>query len=93
MHGAGRNVFIDWDLAGPGSALWDLALSVLGFAGIGTDWTLERVGRQLRELVDAYGLDESDRIKLVELMPRRYQAMYDVLEQGHQSGKQPWTRM
>ena len=93
VHGAGRNVFIDWDLAGPGSALWDLAFSAHSFAGVGTSWSLELVGQRLCELVDGYDLDETDRIKLIELLPRRYQAMYDVLKRGHERGTQPWARM
>src|SRR5690606_34540241 len=32
VHGTSRSVFIDWDLAGPGSVLWDLAWSAQSFA-------------------------------------------------------------
>ena len=35
VHGGDRAAIIDWDLAGPGSPLWDIALSVHGFCGVG----------------------------------------------------------
>ena len=93
VHGAGRAVFIDWDLAGPGSALWDLAWAAHGFADLTPGATITDAGRRLRSLVDGYGLDGTDRERLVALLPTRYQAMFDLLERGHRTGTQPWARL
>lgn len=93
VHGADRAVFIDWDLAGPGSRLWDIAWAAHSFAGVGADKDPAAAATDLQALVDGYGLDQSDRERLIDLMPRRYLAMYELLESGHRDGVQPWARL
>ncbi|HEX7135927.1 MAG TPA: phosphotransferase [Iamia sp.] len=81
VHGAGRTVLIDWDSAGPGTRLWDLAWAALSFADLAPTG--------VRDLADGYGLDEADRRGLVGLLPRRAQGMVDLLR----SGGEPWARL
>lgn len=81
VHGAGRVVLIDWDGAGPGTRLWDLAWSVISFADL--------VPAGVRALADGYGLDEEGRRALVALLPRRAQRMADLLR----TGGEPWSRL
>jgi hypothetical protein len=65
--------FIDWDVAAPGTRLWDLAYAAHGFVPLTPDPATARPdpAQRLRVLVDAYGLDECDRMQLAELLPRR----------------------
>lgn len=93
VHGSGRAAFIDWDLAAPGSRLWDLAWATHSFAGLATGADLQVVGEKLRRFVEGYGLGGEDRRRVVDLLPRRYQAMYDLLEGGHRDGVEPWGRL
>lgn len=93
IHGAGRGVFIDWDAAGPGSQLWDLAWASHSFAGIAPSVDPGVAGQRLRAFIDGYGLDEDERPMLVGLLPQRYSAMYDVLAAGRDSGEEPWASM
>jgi Ser/Thr protein kinase RdoA (MazF antagonist) len=83
--------FIDWDGAGPGSRLWDLAYAVHGFSVVtpaaDPDWVAERIAA----LVDGYGLDSSDRARLVPMLARRTWSMYELLLDGHRAGWQPWA--
>ncbi|HEV7720867.1 MAG TPA: phosphotransferase [Iamia sp.] len=81
VHGADRVVLIDWDAAGPGTGLWDLAWAAISFAD------LAPVG--VRALADGYGLDEGDRRALADLLPRRAQGMVDRLR----AGGEPWSRL
>lgn len=81
VHGAGRVVFVDWDAAGPGTRLWDLAWSTISF----TDLVPERVV----EVADGYGLDEAERTRLARLLPERAEAMAQLLR----TGGEPWSRL
>jgi hypothetical protein len=81
VHGAGRVVVIDWDGAGPGTRLWDLAWSALSFAD------LDPVG--VRALADGYGLDEGERRALAALLPLRARRMTDLLR----TADEPWSRL
>jgi hypothetical protein len=100
-------VFIDWDVAAPGTRLWDLAYAAHGFVPLapnrpdrppgaappnGTTPDDEAAAR-LRVLADAYGLDEAQRRVLVPLLARRTRAMYDFLADQSARGNQPWTRL
>lgn len=94
--GADRWVFIDWDGAAPGSRLWDLAYAAHGFVPLsaGGGWPVDGFGHRLRVLVDAYGLDaEADRRALVAELARPARAMYDLLADGHATGRQPWSAL
>ncbi|ARQ72406.1 phosphotransferase [Streptomyces marincola] len=90
--------FIDWDLAAPGTRLWDLAWAALGFVPLSGNPAFRRADRdaaaRLRLFADAYGLDdEEERRALVPLLPQRALAMYDFLKSSHAAGSQPWARL
>lgn len=87
--------FIDWDTAGPGTRLWDLAYAIHGFAPLSADPAHQRgdAGRRLRVIADAYGLTEQQRLDLIPLLARRTQAMHDFLAHQAARGAQPWTRL
>lgn len=87
--------FIDWDGAGPGSRLWDLAYAAHGFVPLSADrrWRHLDAAHRLRILVDAYGLDEEQRLTLVPMLARRAHAMHDLLVSEAAKGTQPWLRL
>lgn len=91
--GTGGWVFIDWDGAGPGSRLWDLAYAAHGFVPLHAGGTPAVDGPRLRALVDGYGLDAGDRARLPALIERHTRGMYRLLVDGHRSGRQPWARL
>lgn len=86
---------IDWDAAGPGTRLWDLAYAAHGFLPLSADpaWARPDAAHRLRVLVDAYGLDEPDRLRLLDLLPARTRSMHDFLAAQHALGGEPWTRL
>jgi hypothetical protein len=87
--------FIDWDGAGPGSRLWDLAYAVKAFVPLSADpsWQRPDAAARVRVLADAYGLDEEQRRCLAPMLARRARAMHDLLAAGHAHGRQPWARL
>lgn len=91
--GQDRWVFIDWDSAGPGSRLWDLAYAAHGFVGMAPGNDASTDADRLAALVDGYGLADDDRLRLVGLLPRRVRSMFDLLVSGHSTGAQPWSRL
>ena len=91
--GTDRWVFIDWDNAGPGSRLWDLAYAAHGFVGMAPGNDVAADAARLAALLDGYGLAGDDRLALVALLPRRIRAMHDLLVSGHRTGAQPWSRL
>jgi len=88
-----RWVFIDWDGAGPGSRLWDLAYAAHGFVGMHQDGEPTMDGLRLRSLIDGYGLNEDQRRQLPALIAAHVRGMYDLLHDGHTTGRQPWARL
>jgi phosphotransferase family enzyme len=65
---------IDFDTAGPGPRVWDVAHAAYRFARLGAnDLELQEQGRRLRLFCDAYGLEE--RTTLVETIERRVEAL------------------
>lgn len=88
-----RWVFVDWDGAGPGSRLWDLAYAVHGFVPLhaGGDPVIE--GPRLRALADGYGLDEQQRLNLPPLIAAHVRGMSDLLRRSELTGEQPWARL
>ncbi|HEY3505294.1 MAG TPA: aminoglycoside phosphotransferase family protein [Actinocatenispora sp.] len=90
-----RWAFIDWDGAGPGTRLWDLAYALHGFVPLSADPHRAgvRFGHRLRVFADAYGLGEGERRDLVELLDVPAGAMYDLLADGAATGTQPWARL
>lgn len=91
--GADRWVFIDWDNAGPGSRLWDLAYAAHGFVPLAPEMPVGEAGSRLAALVDGYGLDEQGRRELVDLLVPRILSMYSLLERGSRDRVQPWSRL
>ena len=88
-----RWVFIDWDGAGPGSRLWDLAYAVRAFLPLEAGGDPQVDAGRLRAMADGYGLDESQRLALADLLAPRAQAMVDLLCDGARTGTQPWARL
>ena len=88
-----RWVFIDWDGAGPGSRMWDLAYAASTFVPFcaGGDPALD--GPRLRALADGYGLDEQQRTALPALIGAHTRGMYDLLHSASLTGDQPWARL
>ena len=56
--GRSRWAFIDWDHAGPGSRLWDLAYAAHGFVPLDPATPPELAGERLAALVSGYRLSE-----------------------------------
>src|SRR5215469_2958778 len=90
-----RWAFIAWDLAAPGTRLWDVAYAVHGFVPLSASsrWQRRDAGTRLRIFADAYGLDERQRRQLVPMLARRTRAMYDFLDRQAIAGVQPWSQM
>ncbi len=90
----GSLVAIDWDAAGPGTRLWDLAYAAHSFAPLyrqGAD--IENASSRLRRLVDGYGLSDDERWDLVPLLSQRSQRMYDYLDKMRQTRQSPWIEL
>jgi Ser/Thr protein kinase RdoA (MazF antagonist) len=87
--------FIDWDNAGPGSRLWDLAYAAHGFVPLSPDASIsdEVAGQRLAALVESYDLDAKERGLLVDMLGPRIRSMYELLRSGHETGTQPWNRL
>lgn len=92
---AGEWVLIDWDAAGPGSRLWDIAYALHGFVPLSADarWRRADAADRLRVFADAYGLDEPQRCRLVPLLTRRTRTMHDFLREQAALRHQPWTTL
>ncbi|MGC9665286.1 phosphotransferase enzyme family protein [Planosporangium sp. 12N6] len=86
-------VLIDWDAAGPGSRLWDLAYAAQSMAGLRPDRPPREAAVRLRAFVDGYGLDEASRPALATMLGRRARAMYDLLRDAAEQHRQPWARI
>lgn len=85
--------FIDWDLAAPGTRLWDLAYAMHGFVPLSANsrWQVPDAGFRVRVFADAYGLNEHQRRELVPMLARRARAMYDFLARQAEAAVQPWA--
>lgn len=91
--GGERWVFIDWDCAGPGSRLWDLAYAAHGFVPLEPHGDPAVDAPRLRALVDGYGLGRPQREALPELIVGHTLGMYELLLRGSRTGEQPWARL
>jgi hypothetical protein len=89
----GRWVFIDWDNAGPGTRMWDLAYAAHGFVPLTPGVPLASACRRLVALADGYRLDEEGRRSLADLLVPRIRSMFDLLRDGHRRGVDPWGRL
>ena len=86
-------VLIDWDGAGPGSRLWDLAYAAQAMTGLRPDRPLDQAVERLRVFVDGYGLDDEGRAELALMLGRRAWGMYGLLRDGADRRLQPWARI
>lgn len=88
----GRAVaLIDFDLAGPGSRVWDVAGAARLWAPLrlDSDITDARRGRALHRLevlLDAYGLGAADRARLVDAVLAHHDWSYDIVRTAARSG-------
>ncbi|MEV8373753.1 phosphotransferase [Kribbella sp. NPDC056861] len=85
---------IDFDLAGPGSALWDVAAAVRLWAPLRPDADIDdpRQGESLTRLrlfADAYRLSLPDRHRLVDAAAANHIWCMDYVRRGAESGH-PW---
>jgi Phosphotransferase enzyme family len=66
-------VMLDWDMAGPGTRLWDIANSAYSWVPLysrsSVSFTIEERAKRLRRFCDAYGLAE--RSALLDVMVKR----------------------
>jgi hypothetical protein len=88
-----RWVFIDWDGAGPGSRLWDLAYSASTFVPLVAGGNPALDGPRLGALVNGYGLDERQRRAFPPLIEAHTRGMFDLLSESSLTGEQPWARL
>jgi thiamine kinase-like enzyme len=79
---------IDFDIAAPGTRLWDIAYAVYRFAPLtnvahskecGWDAGVDKE-RRLKLFCDTYGLDSEERLRLIDEVIRRIQYMIDYME-------------
>jgi Phosphotransferase enzyme family len=95
----GRAVaLIDFDLASPGSAVWDVACAARLWAPLRDERDApEQVrGRSLQRLrlfVDAYGLSRRDRGRVVDALVPAHERCYHVVRQALDRGHETFGRM
>jgi Ser/Thr protein kinase RdoA (MazF antagonist) len=88
-----RWVFVDWDGAGPGSRLWDLAWAVTSFVPLDPGGDPARDAPRVRALADGYGLSGDERLELPRLIGAHSRAMFELLRASSLTGVQPWARL
>lgn len=88
-----RLVFIDWDGAGPSTRLWDLAYAAISFAHLLPDADARAAATRLAAFVDGYGADDALRAALPATMRKRAEAMHELLQRAHETGREPWATM
>jgi hypothetical protein len=100
FRGGQAVALIDFDLAAPGSALWDVALAARLWVPLRdpVDVPDDRAGRvreRLRLLADAYGLPEPERRLLTAAARETHTWCYDIVRVGAEQGRpgyaQYWT--
>jgi hypothetical protein len=88
---------IDFDLAGPGSATWDVACAARLWAPLRSDVDIVDARRghglgRLRLFVDSYGLDEVDRARVVEGARLNYLWFCTLIRESAASGHAAFAR-
>lgn len=83
---------IDFDLASPGSVLWDVALAARLWVPLRDpfDITDDRAGKtreRLRLLADAYGLSKPKRKRLASIASETHGWCYDIVRAGAEHGQ------
>jgi hypothetical protein len=82
---------IDFDLARPGSRLWDVAAAARLWAPLRRDVDIEDARRghalgRFRLFVDAYGLVGADRDRLVDAVISNHDWLYGIVSRGAENG-------
>lgn len=88
-----RWVLLDWDGAGPGSRVDELASVGQAFLPLQPDGDPHRDGERLRSLVDGYGLPAGQRPGLVQAAADHTRGVYDLLVDGARTGAEPWASL
>lgn len=88
-----RLVFIDWDGAGPSNRLWDLAYAAISFGHLFPDADARAAASRLVAFLDGYGADDDLRAALPATMSQRAEAMHELLQRAHETGREPWATM
>jgi Phosphotransferase enzyme family len=92
---------IDFDLAAPGSRVWDVAGAVRLWAPLRPEDYIDDVRRgralhRLRLFVDSYGLDAAGRAGLVSAVRHHHEWAYDIIDteaaNGHPAFSEYWGR-
>lgn len=78
---------IDFDLASPGSAVWDVALAARLWVPLRPDEHVDDVRRgltehRLRLFVDAYGLPEPERQRVLDAVIQTHEWCYSIVRAG-----------
>jgi hypothetical protein len=89
---------IDFDLASPGSAVWDVACTARLWAPLRDerDAPEKLRGRSLERLrifIDAYGLPRSDRLRVVDAAIHTHERCYRVVRAALDGGHETFGRM
>ena len=88
----GRAVaFIDFDLASPGSRLWDVAAAVRLWAPLRDDVDISDARRvraleRFRRMIDAYGLNQSERLDIVDAIKENHDWLYSIIRSAADRG-------
>jgi hypothetical protein len=93
---SGRAVaLIDFDLGGPGSAVWDVACAARLWAPLRdpVDAPHDRALERLRLFVDEYGLQASERGRVVDALVEAHEWCYRIVRGALENGHQPFERM
>jgi hypothetical protein len=99
IFSAGRAVaLIDFDLASPGSQIWDVACAARLWAPLrderdAPDELRGRALARLRTFVDAYGLPRRDRARVVDAMVDAHEWCYDVVRAAVATGHETFERI
>lgn len=91
----------DFDMAGPGPRLWDMAYVVYRFVPLSWAEEVKESGllnlaaqrHRLSLFCEAYGLAPSERTKLIPMVVERLEQMVTTLLQGASNGNQVYQKM
>ena len=91
-------VLIDWDLAAPGTRIWDLAWAAYRCIPLYDDVTCARLAipvpdrpSRLRLLVDAYGLEPAHRMELLPAIVARLECLITTAQIWATEGRHGWV--